>query len=329
MNSPPKPPFRKLKSPIDRGIRRSYPPNTENPYPWNKLSKDKPSDWGWGVTVCIAAIAEIYDGLVLITDTMISTGETSSDDTTLKIKPITDNWYFMFAGDDLSYIPPIESLLISGLDYKTSYSADHIAATFADAYQAVRERTCEAKFLKPFKMGMAEFKDEGKDKLPAHIFSDIFYEIREFDLGCQFLVAGFDEAGTPHIFTVSNPGVVEWFDIVGFWAIGSGQRSALSSLFFSEYNFRHSLSSGVYRVYEAKLMAEKALGVGKSTLLLSLERRNDKIERVYLLEDDLKPLRSAWEKEGKPRLPQGILDKVVEIFEKRSKEDKIKDKTND
>src|ERR1022692_4908149 len=85
------------------------------------------------------------------------------------------------------------------------------------------------------------------------------------DLGCQFLLAGFDHDGDGHILTVENPGIVKNHDPVGFWAIGSGALSALGILFFHSMRGELPLPEVLYHICEAKFMAESAIGVGKQT----------------------------------------------------------------
>src|SRR5438445_12170753 len=60
-----------------------------------------PEDWGFDMTLCIAAICRQENQLVLGTDLMLSTDWMSSDTQTLKAEPLAprNRWVMMFAGD--------------------------------------------------------------------------------------------------------------------------------------------------------------------------------------------------------------------------------------
>ncbi len=191
-----------------------------------------------------------------------------------------------------------------------------VEKALVNSYQNVRKKTCESRFLSPFGLNMESFLRDGKKIFTEADFSSLIFQISKFDLGCQFLVAGFHmRKQLPYIFTVSNPGTAEYHNKVGFWAIGSGQRSALSSLFFKEYSIFSELNLAIYNVYEAKLMAEKALGVGKKTLMTILAPQK---KHMMLLEEQLKTVRTKWKKQGSPKLPAGILETIDSIIAKES-----------
>jgi hypothetical protein len=134
---------------------------------------------------------------------------------------------------------------------------------------------------------------------------ELYARIKNVRLGCSFLVFGFDKCQKAHIFEVSEgaSGDVsdKVMDEVGFWAIGSGQYSALSILFFHEYNASREIPIAVYRVCEAKFMAESAQGVGKYTVITLF--RPD-LQACFLGQAQINPIREKWRLEGAPRTPQ-------------------------
>jgi hypothetical protein len=69
----------------------------------------KPSDWGIGVTVCIAAGCDEYQDVipkvVLASDKILSFGITSTD--RLKARGFGNNWAMMFAGDDVTFVDQV------------------------------------------------------------------------------------------------------------------------------------------------------------------------------------------------------------------------------
>src|SRR5262249_6458162 len=120
---------------------------------------------------------------------------------------------------------------------------------------------------------MEEFRAKGLSELGPELFSRSMIEIQQHTLDLEFMVSGFDQnSGNADIFTVRSRGDVSYYSEIGFWAIGSGQTSALGSLFNSELRVRFmDLPSCLYRVLEAKFNAETATGVGQNTIASILE----------------------------------------------------------
>lgn len=139
-------------------------------------------------------------------------------------------------------------------------------------------------------------------------------EIQALDFNCSFLVAGFDSQG-PHIFVISPPGIEEHYDSIGFWSIGSGSHSALSSLLFRKASRYDSLLMGIYYVAEAKFMAESAQGVGKHTPIMILKADGT---YGYLTDASTNVIRKIWENEGKPPMPNNLETRIGEIGEVKS-----------
>ncbi len=81
-----------------------------------------------------------------------------------------------------------------------------------------------------------------------------------------------------HIFAIGNPGTGAFFDEIGFYAIGTGEKEATIMLNF--LNFRKDLSLETCRLYLyiAKKAAEIAVGVGKKTDIFVISKNG--VERV-------------------------------------------------
>jgi len=115
-------------------------------------------------------------------------------------------------------------------------------------------------------MSIDEFKKKGSKQLHPEVFADISIRMRSFSLGCTFMVYGFDDNVKPHVFTIANPGRVESFDKPGFWAIGAGARSSLSTLsVLRQHPDRCSVEQTIYNVLAAKYSSESASDVGPET----------------------------------------------------------------
>jgi hypothetical protein len=112
-----------------------------------------------------------------------------------------------------------------------------------------------------------------------------------------------------------DPGICTSCDVTGFWAIGSGQQQALSSIFFSFKDLdtrpiEPSLEGLIYDLCAAKFMAERADGVGEATDLV--------IQRFgqgphFYSDDSINAIRKIWEEEGRPRQPENIKDRIAKL----------------
>ncbi len=240
-------------------------------------------------------------------------GEGAADNLTIKIDPIHPDWHAMFSGNDITKVDLMLDFVREKLPQGSSLSVSQVADVFALAYRKMKQQIAENTLL--FPMGtMNKFLKDGPQRLGAENFTALLQRVQSVVIDCQFLVSGFDKSGEPHILSVGNDGDPKIYDRVGFWAIGSGQQNALSTLFFHGYNRLKGYHKAVYHVCEAKFMAETAEGVGPRTFrsLFNFKRR-----RLYVEEPNIKKIREAWQAGGQPRVPEGILDKIPPMIEGR------------
>jgi hypothetical protein len=155
----------------------------------------------------------------------------------------------------------------------------------------------------------------GLQQFGADIFARTYNLIETVEVEVTFLVCGFS-ADRPCLFTFSDPGIEKNYDLVGFWAIGSGTNSAIGSLFnLKGPALQHrSIEEVVYRVCEAKFYAESALGVGKTTSAFILESSGDR----YML-DSVDPIRKIWENNSSRPLPNGATEAVQQSLKTHTK----------
>ena len=194
------------------------------------------SDWGYGVTTCIAAMVNpFWHGddkgpfIVVASDTLLSFGGYCSMEGMTKNKNFHRDWSAMIAGTDISQSLPVIERATEVLRGRTG-KANVVRRGFKKAYTEYRREVITDTFLSSFDMTFPDFKRKGKKQLNPEIHADLSFLIKNFNLGCTFLVYGFDDEGEPHILTVSNPGKAEVYDKPGFWAIGSGKTAAISML---------------------------------------------------------------------------------------------------
>jgi len=165
---------------------------------------------------------------------------------------------------------------------------------------------------------MQTFIETGRKRFGSIIFEDVCEKIFQVKLGFSFLVCGFSEDGEPHIFSVADTGEIAVHDALGFWCIGTGRSPALTSLLLSGYKQYNECERVIYNVLEAKFVADCVTNtVGKSTFLHVTSFTKWRINKDLRL---VSRVRKAWEKNGKPKIPDGILKDIRrDIFDSKPK----------
>jgi len=196
------------------------------------LRPSRPADWEVGMTVCIAAIAE-NETIVTAQDLMLSMSTFSADKIALKTFRIAASWWAMIAAEETSYVTSILSRATSFLQAAENNFED-VRRSFTQAYLDERQNQSEEQVLGFYNINMDRFLRENTQMFTQEEYRELYGRIRNVRLGCSFLVFGFDNYQKAHIFEVSEAlgGEVsdKVMDEVGFWAVGSGQYSALSIL---------------------------------------------------------------------------------------------------
>lgn len=242
------------------------------------------------MTICIAAHCFSAQKIILVSDTMISTGSMTSEWAALKFRWIAQHWCVQFAGNDISGVIPLLDDVADKLAGEED-SRRHVEAAFIAAFQKQLRIKAETEVLGGFGYTLQDFRSKGLQELGPDLFTRLAYALENLSIDSEFLVAGFDK-GEPRIFTVQSPGKLNDYSAMGFWAIGSGQTNALGSL-FNVHTRSLDLQDKVYRVLEAKFNAESALGVGKATVGTIISSNG---ARYSLLISGIDPIRNQWEK---------------------------------
>lgn len=275
---------------------------------------------GKTVTICIAAITNIPGQtpyLVTASDTMVSGGIIAADSVTVKLEPFHNDWFAMMSADDLTQCIPI---IEKAEEYFTG------RANKLGTARAVFKRACsqhlvemqEAAALSRYGLTMKEFLRTGKKRLSEKMFESIRRKIEETKASCTFLVAGFDSLKRPHIFEVSEDkdgGITDHvYDKPGFCAIGSGKYIAETILYSLGQTTDRTFYETIFNVCAAKFMAEKASDVGKVTYVLCKKQGSFMFAHGYGM---IEEIREAWEKNGCPRVPEGIVRTIENIYHPR------------
>lgn len=243
------------------------------PLPGSSFKRLKPADWGFGMTVCIAAITAENE-IVAASDHMLSMagGDFTAESATLKDRGLNADWTILFAGNDIGVIPGVFRRITSGIGkWEELVDVGVLARVLGEAFQAERLARAVELYLTPNNTTLDELYRSGPKKF-GHAGSAVLRErIEHHKLDCEFLVFGFDghslETRAAHLLHLADPGIVKEYDMPGYWAIGTGAYLALSTLAGRQHSFLSRLPTVVYDVCEAKFAAESAFGVGRETFV--------------------------------------------------------------
>jgi hypothetical protein len=273
------------------------------------------------MTVCIASYCYTERCFVCAVDQMLSTGDMSSESGAMKFSGLGSRWACMFACNDIAPIKPmIREVRAALYDPDIVETREEVVAAFKNAYDNQKKRKIEATVL-PHGMNLDEFYEKGLERLGADTFTRILAQIQSVQLDISFLVCGFS-GSEPCLFTICDPGCECDYDILGFYAIGSGSNNALGSLFNlkgTPLNYR-PLAEIVYRVCEAKFYAESAQGVGKTTTAFIVSETDR-----YILQD-LEPLHAVWDANSLRPVPIAsgpIVQNSLTVSPQKAKESRV------
>lgn len=219
------------------------------------------------MTLCIAALADNRQTIIMAADRLISVRFIESELETSKIMPIHENWWALIAANALPNVFPIIDKMKDRWP-QTAVDVEVVAQLVTASYQEERRTRAEAVYLLPRGLTTETFLANGRQWLPEITFRELDSLLSGYDLGVELLICGFDRGGAGHIFTVNNPGIRERRDIPGFHAIGSGFYGAQYMMYYRELSFLTPSDEWLYYIYEAKAFGEQAGAVGNETEIL-------------------------------------------------------------
>jgi hypothetical protein len=220
------------------------------------------------MTVCVAALCEQSRAIILAADREVGLPFVKGQLEGQKVRTIFLKWAVLIAGNDVA--PAYDVISYAWDNFAAAKDAAGIYIETAikcvtEAFQKRRAERAEALYLSPRGWTLDEFKQFGQQRMPLSLYLQLDAQMAACRLEITLLVAGFDDVGQGHIFTVYDPGVAVRQDAVGFQAIGSGGVNATGMLFYRRAAASMKLSKAVYCVYEAKTSGERAPGVGEET----------------------------------------------------------------
>jgi hypothetical protein len=238
----------------------------------------------WGIqeweppdmTICIAAICDNGHGIVLAADRelgiQITSGEVAG-----KFMPLfgdhdwKNEWAVGIAGT-VANATDVIGATRGKAPTPQSFSTHDVRRIVEDAYREVRLARAEGLYLANRGYTLKEFRTLGLAGVPQ--YPNLDAQIAFYDHNADLIFAGWGNEGTgPAILTITNPGVATEHSVLGFWCIGTGATAARVSLFARDFSWAWSPEKTAYYLYEAKIAAQRATGVGTMHTDIHLMRK--------------------------------------------------------
>ena len=213
------------------------------------------------MTICLALVCDDGKSVVAVADRMVSV-ETLSlqfEQGTRKIERLGAKFAALTAGDALAQTDLLRDAS-SAISQLSGPSVREVAEGVAGIFTSHRQALAEKLVLRRVGMDYEAFLKQQQKLLPEFT-AELWAAYQEILLGVQLLVVGVDSTGA-HLYRISDPGIAQCFDSIGYAAIGSGLPHAEGFLTQADYSPQISLSKGIWLAYVAKRQSERAPGVG-------------------------------------------------------------------
>jgi 20S proteasome alpha/beta subunit len=218
------------------------------------------------MTVCIAALADNNNKLILVADRMISISSPMAyqyeTDDVAKIYDLTEKVVVMTAGNAI-FANVIVEKSKKKITASTPTTVEEIAEIVKDEYVYFRNQMIEDHYLVPRQMTMKEYY-ERQSTLNMAVIQDLEDKIVNTNLGVDLIVAGHNGEDC-YVYSIGHPGVLLPHNQIGYACVGIGAPHAIYSLIDSEYKKTLTVKKVEELVLKAKQRSEKAPGVGKQT----------------------------------------------------------------
>ncbi len=201
---------------------------------------------GGPLTLCVAGFCENGRTLVVAHDTLVTYGPQIVQPSSALLEPILNR-----------VLPKLETI---------QNEVAPIIDAFTEAYRAERLKQVNDVVLARYGLTHREYISGGIT------VDEVRADVKEFDLGSDFLIGGFDLAGQQHLFSVVNPGIAQGFTGAGYFASGVGAAYSVNNLAFRSYSWgTASLIEALYQICESKFIGE-VQNVGRDTVVTALRQ---------------------------------------------------------
>lgn len=255
------------------------------------------------MTVCIAAICEMRNRIVMASDSRIGDDVMSADTPIAKFISFK-NWTVMFAGklgDSRAIVKGIKRAVETSLTTVDETTMMHIAQR---AFTEQRTEMASFPVLSSHNLTHTEFVKGGKKRFTAREHARITSEIEQLGalFDAQLLVCGWGQYEAT-LFTLDQKGLVHR-DAEGFAAIGIGETAAYTMMMYAAKNALNSFHvdaniwAALLYVAGAKFFAERTDGVGANTYISIATRGTQEI--ILLTAGEIETLRHLWSARMQP-----------------------------
>jgi len=224
------------------------------------------------MTICIMAICENNSKIIVASDRMLTIESFIEFEHELtKIEKLSSNCAAVTAGNALTHVDIFNN--VKPVIKKSPFlSISEIAEEVKNSFIRQRKKKIEELFLQMRGYNIETFY-ENMVNLPESIYITLDDKIQNYDFNLDIIVGGVDDEGA-HIYYIENPGTLESYDSVGYFAIGTGDIHATLTFISRDYFQEISTKESLYIIYEAKRISEKAPGVGKKTDIWIIDRNH-------------------------------------------------------
>ena len=249
---------------------------------------DKPTEASEPMTLCIAASfynpVEELPGIVLCCDERGTRGLVSADDSDKVRWSPDERMAVLLAGSrtaaDQLYLAIMEAIQ-GQADLSDEVKITKLIQLVKRAAQKRKRELMEEHVSLTLGMSLEEFTSKSRSVLLETHYLEVWHDLKTITLGAELILAAL--AGQEAILLRVTPsGDVLWEN--HFSTIGTGGPIAEAFLVQKDYDDSMGVEECVYRVYEAKVAAEKNRDVGPTTYLEVMDADSDglNVDRLVL-----------------------------------------------
>jgi hypothetical protein len=246
------------------------------------------------MTLCIAAVANggdawINSKIVFCSDLERTVEGIGASETEYKFGYVRPGWPVMVAGN-ISKAGDLSDVYSEYLDaHFSEINEFNLKDQLRIPAHLQKERLVDEYLRQTYGFSREYFYGTGMSTLPETFVSSVIDRISRIKLDASLLIGGFvkvpqydsDKPLTrPFLAVVDDVSNVSVSLEYEFAAIGSGDYSALSSLYRRKQDSTDSLERTLYNVYEANRLSENVPGVGKEFLLMHILHPDGRLEAV-------------------------------------------------
>jgi hypothetical protein len=283
------------------------------------------------MTLCIAAVCDdrqkAVPKIVLCADMERAAEGIGASETEDKLGFVKKGWPALVAGT-ISRANELIDVYAGYLkEHETEINEFNLIEHLRHPAHSQKEKLVEEYLRQTYAFDRQYFYGTGSTNLPQTFSSMVTENIARIKLDGSLIIAGFvDETDFDSGEVAPRPFLAvvdEITDVSGsqeyvrleyeFAAIGSGQYTALSTLYRREQDSTNSLRRSLYKVYEANRLSEKVPGVGEEYIAIYVLHSDGHVEE--LTKDGYKYLSDLYDKFGPQRIDSKQLRSEKDFFQ--------------